>query len=294
MTSTAELLLLLLSSSGGAPVSPYTFDVTSFTQALGAEQLANGDFATDTVWVKAGTWAITGGHAVHTTDGGTIISQNVLTPSTLYYITLDWTVSAPCFELIRLSGANMNPVMTTSGAKRRIGRTTNDGLGTFFDFFSCGDNTLDNASVKPLTTNAVQTATVSADERAAFTLPASPIPGQKFDIWYRMPSGIPYLDGWQVTMVRNPANTLWEISLIKCISGLFTTIIAPVNAGTPNAIKVLTSGDNHSVYYSSGGIDGAFTQAGTTQTDAQFDTATGSVLVYDPAFTVAEHRSLPN
>lgn len=291
MTSTAAILLLLLQPSG-ATVSPYTFDITSFTQSLGANELANGGFVDGSAWTLNGTWTIAGGKAVHLTDGGSVIAQNVLTSGRLYEIVFDFGVTAACFELVELSGVNLAPFMNVNGTKTRIGRATNAN----FDFFSCGDSTIDNASAKAITLNAIQTATANADIRFAFNLPTVKNAGIKSGLWYRMPpAGVPYVDGWQLTSVRNELNTGFDVSLNKWVAGVMTNITgASIGDRTDITLKVVTSGDNHSIYYSEDGIDGTFTQVATTQTDAAFNSATGAAVVYSSGYTPQEFRSAPN
>lgn len=92
------------------PITQYSGAVTQFqgvTASLGPELFLNGDFATDTVWVKGGSWVISGGVATRSlATGGTIISQPVAgVLLTRYQLS---------FDITAINGGTLQPYWQTS------------------------------------------------------------------------------------------------------------------------------------------------------------------------------------
>lgn len=154
---------------------------------------------------------------------------------------------------------------------------------------SVKDFTLKYQTAKRITFNAVQTAALGADIRAAFTLPASPVVGQRIDLWYRMPAGAPYVDGWVCYLQYS--GTQWQLLVNRYTTGTPTAVVTAIDVGTPNALRVVVSGDEHRFYTGTAGINGAFTQRSTAQTSTVHNDALQTVLVYNSAITPLQFQA---
>ena len=291
------------------------FDVTSFTQSLGSELLTNpGDvfgFTLDdpTSWTISGEVLLD--PAVHQVGVGDDhlgiglgyvnlyssltnqqprMQQSVLSVGTIYELALviDTVTSG---ELILLDASSgISKTFTTAGAKIVMGRAANAALqlrgGT-----AATDVTVKSISAKAVTLNAVRTAAVNTDIRAAFTLPGSPVVGQRIELWYRLPAGEPYNDGWVAYLEYNGSE--WQFILDRYSSAVHTEVIAAVNAGTPNVLRVMTNGNQHIGFTGVAGINGGYTQRGATQTNATHNTAVQSLLLYSSGITGnKQHRAI--
>lgn len=81
-----------------------------------------------------------------------------------------------------------------------------------------------------------------------FTLPGSPRQYEAAHLWYRGALGD--LNYWDAYIYRNYENTQWSFALSSVSAGVATNYINLGTSGTPNGIRVVTSGDTHTVYTS--------------------------------------------
>ena len=114
----------------------------------GPELITNGDFATDSDWTKGAGWTISAGSATHTGGVASYLSQDVLTPNSLYKVEI---------EVLQADGSNFIQIyMGTSPALETI---TAAGSYTFsltsqpvdnigFSIRGIGNAKVDNISVR--------------------------------------------------------------------------------------------------------------------------------------------------
>ena len=125
---------------------------------IGAEEVTNGDFATDSDWSKGAGWTISGGLANHAGAGGTLIQSLILIIGKTYQIsykasgisgTLAFTgFSESLGQRTLLSGSN-TIILTASS--------------TSFGVFSDANATIDNVSVKEVRASSVEAKKCIAD-----------------------------------------------------------------------------------------------------------------------------------
>lgn len=281
------------------------FDQTAFTQTIGAERLTNpgnpfaftadnptswtvtGESGTDPEVSEVGTseghgGAGTGYCNLFASAGSILIRQNnVMTVDTVYEVgvVIDTVVSGALLVRDPSDGLSAK-VYTTAGEKTTLGKANS----TDFQIIRNSnpvDITLKSATVKPITQNAAQTAAANVDHRFQFVLPVSPIVGQKIELWYRLPAGAAYNNGWVFYLERNADNTLWQVLLARYSAGSRTGVLAAITVpDETNCLRVVTSGDDHTCYTASDGIDGTFTQRGATQTSTVHNTAVQAKAMY--------------
>lgn len=307
MSRLRRYMATVLAGPGGVgAVSPYQFDVTAFTQSLGAAN-ANYDLSTWTAannlanWTESAVGADPGISEV-APDGGAgtgaarfvssatnlrpyIVQIGTVTLNDLYEVEINLTA--------RTSGtlrADMvGPDLTSAVRRNTIGRA----LDTSYYVTARNapsDFVVDTAKYQKVTLNAVQTALADADIRFGFTLPASPLAGQLVELWYRMPAGAVYVDGFRMRLMRNAGNTAWDLYLDKYVTGTDTNFLTITGVGTPNALRVTTTGQTHQLYTGEAGIDGAWTPRGAPQSSTNHTTATQAQVLYCSAFTASRFR----
>ena len=119
--------------------------------ALGSEQIENGDFATDSNWTKGSGWTISGGTANATSAStGTPISQYIDTGKK-YRVTYDVvSLSQGAFQVdLSYSGTALGQVVTTTGTFTDVITSINPALSIRVVGTTTGS--IDNVSVKELT-----------------------------------------------------------------------------------------------------------------------------------------------
>lgn len=115
-----------------------------------------------------------------------------------------------------------------------------------------------------------------------FTLPGTPKQNDEVFLFYRADGPTDY---WRLGIARNIANSSWDMTLFKLVSGVPTQIISPSSAGAaPNAMRVVTSGNDHTCYVSQND-GGSWTQVSTTKTDSAMASNTGVRAVYQSGVT---------
>lgn len=290
-----RVFLTLLQSSGVG----YQFDVTSFTQSLGAELLANpgnpfafsggnptswtvsGEVASDPEISEVGAGLGHGGGGTGyvnffssaTTNQPRISQSGVMTVGHLVEIVTE--INLRTSGQIAVGTAASNTTYAAAGLFEHIRRVDNAQALILASGAAPHDVTVKRFSYKRITPNANQTHTVNADIRMALTLPAG-VSGQQGGFWWRMPSGAPFVDGNYTYFLRNAANTAWDVFTDRYTTNTGTNIAAlgAGSVGTPNALRVVMIGDNISVYTGTGGIDGSWTQRGSTTAVTQNNTGT--------------------
>ena len=122
--------------------------------ALGPEVVVNGNFATDTDWIKGTGWTISGGAAIHSGTVTGNLQQNVLTAGRTYKITMN--VSGGTVLVLAGGGAftgavtgSVSAILTATGPQIFIQAAT-DGV------------TVDNVSYRELPGNHATQATLAA------------------------------------------------------------------------------------------------------------------------------------
>jgi len=175
-----------------------------------------------------------------------------------------------------------------AAATRKImmGRNLN-GATPFWATFASGncDYTIDSVSLKRLTLNAALTAALNNTITHKFVLPASPVAGQEIHVLYRIAAaGEEFLNCWDLYLRRNDANNAWSVRLDRISAGTRTNLpgATVADVGNPDALRIVTSGNDHTVY--TGAAD-TYTQRGTTQTNSTHNTATGLNTVASSGFT---------
>ena len=128
-----------------------TTAINGAPDALGSEQIENGDFATDSNWTKGSGWTISGGTANATSAStGTPISQYIDTGKK-YRVTYDVvSLSQGAFQVdLSYSGTALGQVVTTTGTFTDVITSINPALSIRVVGTTTGS--IDNVSVKELT-----------------------------------------------------------------------------------------------------------------------------------------------
>ena len=128
-----------------------TTAINGAPDALGSEQIENGDFATDSNWTKGSGWTISGGTANATSAStGTPLSQYIDTGKK-YRVTYDVvSLSQGAFQVdLSYSGTALGQVVTTTGTFTDVITSINPALSIRVVGTTTGS--IDNVSVKELT-----------------------------------------------------------------------------------------------------------------------------------------------
>lgn len=126
---------------------PTTLPIANFPE-VGGELAANGDFGSDTVWVKGIGWTIAAGVATHAAGTSSGITQNIATSGKVYKV--GWTASGSTAGSTwpTSGGAAGTPVASGNGAYVGVMLATTAGIG--INGNSTFDGSIDNVSVKEL------------------------------------------------------------------------------------------------------------------------------------------------
>lgn len=284
---------------GGGNGKGYLFDIRTFTQSLDVELLTNpgnpftfssddptgwtvsGEVASDPMVNEVGAGEGHGGagmgyvnfYSSATTNQPRISQSAVLTIGQLVEILTE--INLAVAGTLAVGTAASNAGYSTALLFEQIRKVDNAQALILGSGAAPIDITVKRFSYKRITPNANQTTTLNTDIRMAFTLPASPNAGQQVGFWFRVKSpGTLFTDGIYIYLLRNSTNTAWDLKTDRYTSGTQTNIanLSANSAGTPTALRIVTNGDNISVYTSTGGIDGAFTQKGSTTAVTQNNT----------------------
>ena len=114
----------------------------------GPELITNGDFATDSDWTKGAGWTISAGSATHTGGVASYLSQDVLTPNSLYKVEIE-VLQADGSNFIQLYLGNSPALETITAAGSYTFSLTSqptDLIG--FSIRGIGNAKVDNISVR--------------------------------------------------------------------------------------------------------------------------------------------------
>lgn len=275
-----------------------TVHISVFTQALGAELLANGDFSAWTgdnpdnftvtgesgsdpmvTEVAPGGGAGNGAARFFSTGTSVRITQTgVMTTNAWYEAAAN--ISAYTSGIVDLLTPGTPGSAIISGILRAPFQAGGTDLG--LRVRTSGDFTADSLSLKAITLNDAATYPADGTFDFHFTPPASPRPGEQVILQYRINSAAAF---WQLFIKRNSNNTAWDCILWEMVNPLSVTQhISVTGIAAVNALRVVASGNNHDVYTSDDG--GAnWTQRGTTITDATYAAATGVRAIYASTVT---------
>ena len=271
--------------------------ITNFTQSLGAELLVNGDFSAwtgddpdgwtvsgevgaDPEMSEVGTGEAHGGVGTGSanffssaTNFQPRIAQTILTSKSWYQIDIDVSLVT--------SGSlyNLTPGLTElaqiTGDAGLFGFVTATAF-TLTDWTAASDVTVDTVSVKKATLNAVHTFAANGTFDFEYTLPGSPTRGNQTILLFRI-ADIANGDFWMARVLRQNSGVDYNFYLDKVIAGVATNKFAVANVGITDAIRAVCAGNDITCYTRA---SGTWTQRGTTQTDAQWATATGITTAY--------------
>jgi hypothetical protein len=319
--STRRRRMRVLGGGGGVV---YLFDVTEFTQSLGAELVMDGgvenwsSVTNLTGWIEtlAGTSTINqetddvaaGSSSVRIDVDGSnslaVLSQSLAVLATdLIEVSAVVKASGPG-KLARVdvqpaaSAAEVVALPTAYTKIKTIVKPSVNSTSIRYQNNNAASSSLygDSFSARKITVNAIQSAAVDADIRVEFVLPETTYPGMRLLLAVRMPDAEtnPLANGWVAMLRRNDLNTAWDCRLNVYVNGAMTNHVNQTSVGSPNALRVTTSGNDIAVYTGTGGVDGVFTQQGSTVTSAQFNTATRTLVVYDSEWTGAKRHRAQN
>lgn len=163
-TSSSNLVGYWRMGSGTLDSYPVIFDQTNAT--LGSELVVNGDFATDSDWVKGTGWTISGGSANcdGTQTAYSTIKQIGVTPiNTLYKMVLTVTITSGNI-IPSVGGSNGQGQISVSGTYTFYTIATTGDNSLYFGASSDFDGSIDNVSVKEVNGNpAIMTNQTASD-----------------------------------------------------------------------------------------------------------------------------------
>lgn len=254
---------------------------TSLSQSVGSSIVSNGDFSVGGGWTLESGWSISGGVASHTSGSSSAFYQsNDLVTNDFYEAQFDIVsyTGSGCVQLfLGVAGSSTScygEVGTYRGLVRFTSAVSIAGMGASYDFHG----SVDNIVVRPITRASTYTGTDDATNTLNFSLPVSPLPGERIELRYRVQDNQNYM---AVRLQRNAANTNWDLSLIRVTSTVVATQISQSNVGNVTALRVMSVEDYHYVY---AGIGGSFTYFWTI-IDASHNTATGVTGIWNDAFS---------
>jgi hypothetical protein len=254
--------------------APLIADQTNAT--LGSELVTNGDFATDSDWIKETGWTIAGGVASRTNTGTyTALQQNILTSGKTYQVVFTITaITSGAIFGIRLGS---NYILSDSlEAKTYIGYGTANGTTLSIMGNPSFAGSIDNVSVKQVNGNPAlmqNTPTIVTDA-----------PLTKIRNYYRMGDGIldkfplicdmvePSLGSELVTNGDFATDSDWTKQTGITISG-GQAIFTSVSSGDLLSQAItFTSGKTYKIAFeitdiSSGGIKVRYPSAGSSTTN---------------------------
>ncbi|MFN8530185.1 MAG: hypothetical protein U0670_16420 [Anaerolineae bacterium] len=279
--------------------------VTAFSQSIGTEIVLNGDFA---AWTNdnPNNWTVVGESGSDpmitqvapdgTSGTGAARYYKSQTSGTMYFSQATGLVSGYWYEVLvdlsryvsgaALINAGAQLTLVAQGPYMTITRASIASVACNSQGSAPHDFTLNTISVKRLTPNPAWTMPhADGVHTFSFTLPGSPVAGQRIELRYRQQDDQNY---WAAALVRNNANTAWDFRLDSVSAGVVTNRISVTGVGTPDSLRVITAGSTHTAYT---GSSGAFTQRGSPVTVAHLSTATGITVVYNSPVTPVQLSS---
>ena len=224
---------------------PVIYDQVNPT--LSAEKVTNGDFATDSDWIKETGWTISGGTANRTNTGTfTALQQNILTSGKTYKVT--FTISSiTSGEIygIRLGSNYILRDKSTTGTYTGYGTANGSTLSIMGNQTFAGS--VDNVSIKEVQGNP---ATMTNMLEGNIT---NQYPLTKIRNYYRMGDGI--LDGYPIIQDQTSPN-LAHIPTTNLVpnSNTFSSVSSTLTPnygispdGSQNSTRVQASGTNSGI-----------------------------------------------
>lgn len=280
----------------GAWSDVLTLHVSVFTQEI-ASTLSNPDFDAWTGdnpdgWTKVGFGQPTDYIIQSAPDGNPGTGAAYFHRETANSLRIERSVTNGVWHqwrTVRSYNAGSNSTLEAPGGFVQYGNESNSrhiyrsrGTAIRFYIFALGDCALDTLRGDILTLNAEITSVADGTFEAHFTLPVSPVTGDEVLLLYRASGEQDY---WRLFLRRNVANSAWDLGLDKVVSDSPTVVVSATGAtGTPNAIRVITDGNDHSIYYSTDGGEN-WTQVSTTKTDSAMASNVGLRPVYSTVVT---------
>ncbi len=294
MSSALDLLLALPGIGGNGGIR-----ISSFSQLVGSELLVNNSFDTwsgglPTGWtVELGTGApavtlteVASGGGAGTgaarffndgtgTDSRPRIFQSIMTAGQWYEVQGVVSAATGTLRFAMPLSHRIEVVGTGWGMGRASAAQASYNPDTKPITYI-----VDEVSVKLMTLNPEVTAYTDGTFDFYFTLPPAAAE-LRCGFWYRASGDLNY---WHAYLYRNRANTDWLARLDSVSSGTATNRISVTGVGTPNALRVVVTGDDHSLYTSAdAGV--SWTQRGTTITNSTHNTQAGVRAVYNSPIT---------
>lgn len=286
--------------------------VTTFTQSLGPELLANSDFSAWTGDNPDG-WTVEGEsgnnpevterdpgqtHADTKTVGGSanfyastatiypvVRQDNVLTIGNWYegHIIYSAASAKPRFYV--------GGVYVSAFTHRLIAKAVNANVN-YQHNTAIHDTTVDSMSVKRITLNAQQAMPANAIIDFTYALPASPIANDIISVFYRISDASleAGYNCWRAYIQRNSANTAWDFRLDSVNAGTATNRINVTGVGSPTTIRVICDGTKHNCYTLEGT---AWTKRGAEVNVSWNDSATGINTIYCSGTTPTQLTATP-
>ena len=125
---------------------------TEYVEVDGVELVTNGDFATDTDWIKESNWTISGGLANSDGNSGYIKQNSVVTNNKTYKVSFTATVSGGRFRAVTTAdGSTYTPYITSSGYYVFTMSPTVSVAGGFEFISDSFTGSVDNVSVMEVT-----------------------------------------------------------------------------------------------------------------------------------------------
>lgn len=290
-------------ASGMGAVIPggQTLIITNFTQSLGAELLTNGNFSAWTGDNPDG-WTVTGESGadpeVSQVDpanlhggGGTgaanlfssattnqpRMNQAVATAAIWHEFACD--ITARSSGAIRLSDGSLGSpynYATVRTFKRLF--LAGNAFATIAMIAASGNLTIDNASLKAITMNAVVNFLPTGVFTFSFT-PGTTFAGQLVGIPYRVQNASNFMLAYAI---RNDQDADWDVRLSSFAANNETNLRAVSGVGSIDAIRITVIGDTHQLATGNGGV---FTDRGAIVSSSLYNTQSGVTSLYSPAHT---------
>lgn len=222
---------------------------------LGAEELTNGGFDSDTAWTKDAGWSITGGRAVHT-GGGDYIKQGSISAGSFYKIEIDVAVAdGSNFVQIYLGNSPAVKGITSPGQYVLYGVAQTDTLG--YALRGIGDTEINSVSIKKLPGYHLRQATGTA--RPLLKQDGSGTSYAQFDLGDDALAGTLGTFTGQVAIAS--IHGLWIYDIDQNGAWSIGGTGDSYTGGPGNILTVLANGDSVLGVYGIVAIDGTFTAA---------------------------------
>lgn len=274
-----------------------SIDLVGIAQSNGSNLVNNGDFASGlTGWTTVGTPTtieVVGGRLHVITDAtseGALSDQIITQDGEWYELLFDAeVVSGQLGGIFSNSfGIGYLDPLTGNRSYQALGQVSAEARTAFFTSSAASSEFyVDNVIVRKVTPMVEQIATADAIHILKFTLPASPIAGQRITLNYRIQSNG---NSWMAYLQRNLTNTAWDLRVDSISSYLATNRLNVTGVGTPDTILVSCRGSDHDFYTFAANTP---TKRGGTVSVSHLNTETKISAVFSTGFTGVELYSQP-